>query len=121
VGPVDNYVEWAADAGGLHDLAQELLPQSPKVRVRIPRLLADRAVAAWQRDEEEVNPSMETEEQRSVRLDARTFALIGEFIEETGIEDGDDVVFELDAWTLGNALEAADRAGRLDIFPRRPE
>jgi hypothetical protein len=82
-------------------------------------VLADRAVAAWQRDEEPVNLLPETDEQRSIRRDAGTLALIGEFIEETGVEDGDDVAFELDAWLLGNALEAADRAGQLDIFPPR--
>jgi hypothetical protein len=110
-----NYEDWVADAGTLHELAQEFLPQSPKVQVRLPRDLADRAVTAWQRDEEPGNLPRETAEQRSIRDDAGTLALIGQSIEETGIEDGDAVVFKLDAWILGIALEAADRAGRLDL------
>ena len=56
----------------------------------------------------------ETPEQRAIRHEAATLSLIGLSIENTGIEDGDQVVFKLDAWLLGNALEAADRAGRLD-------
>jgi hypothetical protein len=60
----------------------------------------------------------ESAEQRSIRKDAGTLALIGQSIEETGIEDGDDVLFRLDAWILGVALEAADKAGRLEVFPQ---
>lgn len=47
-----------------------------------------------------------------VRHEAATLALIGNAIEATGIEDGDEVAFELDAWLLGSALTAADRAGQ---------
>jgi len=95
VGMERNYEDWAADAGTLHELAQELLPQSPKVQVRLPRVFADRAVAAWQRDEDLGDLSRETDRQRSIRDDAGTLALIGQSIEETGIEDGDDVVFKV--------------------------
>jgi hypothetical protein len=116
-----NYEDWAEDAGALYELAQRLLPQSPKVQVRVPRDVADRAVAAWQRDEESGNLSRETNGQRSSRDDAGTLALIGQAIEETGVEEGADVVFRLDAWILGVALEAADRAGRLDVFPTQSE
>ncbi len=118
VGMEKNYEVWAADAGVLHELAQQLPPQTPKIQVRLPRQLADRAVAAWQRDEDPDNLAQETDEQRSIRDDAGTLALIGRSIEETGIEDGDDVLFWLDAWILGVALEAADKAGRLEVFPQ---
>jgi hypothetical protein len=121
VGRPDDYQRWADDATTLHELAQEVLPQTPKVRLRIPESLADRAVAAWQRDDETLSLAPESDEERSVRRDAGTLALIGEFIEETGARDGDHVTFELDAWILGNALEAADRAGCLDIFPPRSQ
>ena len=117
VGVEKNYEEWAADAGAFHQLAQQLLPQSPMVRVRLPRSLADRAVAAWQRDEEPGKLAVETAEQRSVPDDAGTLALIGQSIEE----DGDDVLFKLDAWVLGVALVAADVAGRLHVFPPRSD
>lgn len=114
----NNYEEWAADAGVLHELAQQLPPQSPKVQVRLTRELADRAVAAWERDEDTAISLRETAEQRSIRDDAGTLALIGQSIEETGIEDGDHVLFTLDAWILGVALEATDRAGRSEVFPQ---
>ena len=112
-----NYEDWAEVAEKLHALAQKLLPQSPKVELRIPRVLADEAVAAWQRDEDPGELSEETDDQRSFRDDAATFALIGLAIEDSGFEDADEVIFKLDAWILGNSLEAADRAGRLDLFP----
>jgi hypothetical protein len=118
VGMEKNYEDWAADAGVLYELAQQLRPQTPKIQVRLPRELADRAVAAWQRDEDPGNLAQETDEQRSIRDDAGTLALIGQSIEETGIEDGEDVLFRLDAWILGVALEAADKAGRLEVFPQ---
>jgi hypothetical protein len=95
-----NYEDWEADAGTLYELAQRLLPQIPMVQVRLPRVLADRAVAAWERDEEPGMLTQESDEQRTTRHDAGTFALIGQSIEETGVEDGDDVLFKLDAWVL---------------------
>jgi hypothetical protein len=112
-----NYDVWAADAEKLHALAQELLPQTPTVEIRISRTFADDALAAWQREEEPGDLPQETDEQRIVRGEATTLALIGQSIEDSGIEDGDHVVFKLDAWVLGNALEAADRAGRLETIP----
>jgi hypothetical protein len=121
VGMDKNHEDWVADAATLHELAQELLPQSPKVQLRLPRALADRAVAVRQRDEEPVNLPQETDEQRSIRNDAGTLGLIGLSIEDTGTEDGNDVVFRLDAWILGVALESADRAGRLDVVLPQPQ
>jgi hypothetical protein len=117
VGTEKNYDDWAADAGALYELAQQLLPQSPKIQVRLHRHLADRAVAAWRRDDESGTLPPGTPERRCIRSDAGTLALIGQSIEETGVEDGDDVIFRLDAWILGVALEAADKADRLDLFP----
>ncbi len=111
-----NYDDWAADTQQLYELAQELCPQSPLIELRVSRQLADKAVAAWHREDEPGELPHETSHQRSTRDGAATLALIGAAIEETGVEDGDQVVFKLDAWVLGNTLEAADRAGRLDVF-----
>jgi hypothetical protein len=105
---------WAADAKRLYQVAQELLPQSPLVELRVPRRLADAAVAAWHREDATGEPAQETGEQQGIRHDAATLVLIGQSIEASGVADGDDVVFTLDAWLLDNALEAADRAGQLD-------
>jgi hypothetical protein len=83
------------------------------LKVRLPRNLADQAVAIWQRSasEEEIPP--ETHEQRAIRNRAASVALIGQAIEETGVADGEDVVFTVDAWFVGDALSAADEAGLL--------
>jgi hypothetical protein len=62
-----NYEDWAADAEKLHELAQELLPQVPRVEIRIFRSLADEAVAAWQREEETGGLPQETNAQKAVR------------------------------------------------------
>jgi len=113
-----NFDGWASDAERLYELAQELLPQTPRVELTVSRTLADRAVAAWHRDEDLADLENETDAQRTIRDEAATLALIGKSIEESGVEDGDKVLFKLDAWLLGNALEAADRAGRLEVFPR---
>lgn len=110
-----NYEEWESDAEQLHQLAQVLLPQTPRVELTVPRTLADRAVAVWQREEHAGDLESETDAQRAVRDEAATLALIGQSIEDSGMENGELVVFKLDAWVLGNALEAADRAGRLDL------
>jgi hypothetical protein len=111
-----NYEDWASDAEQLYELVQVLLPQTPRVELSVPRALADRAVDAWHRDEIAGDLHDETDAERTVRDQAATLALIGQSIEDNGVENGDQVVFKLDAWLLGNALEAADKAGRLDLF-----
>jgi hypothetical protein len=115
MGMEKNCQDWAADAQKLYEVAQELLPQMTLIEVRITRNIADEAVAAWRREEDPGELTNETDEQRSLRDDAATLALIGMAVEESGIEDGDHVRFKLDAWTLGTALNAADRAGRLTV------
>ena len=42
-----------------------------------------------------------------------TLALIGLAIQERGRPDADCIAVELDAWEVGNALEAADDMGLL--------
>jgi hypothetical protein len=80
--------------------------------VRLPRDLAELALAAWQR-EETAPPGPETPEQRTVRHQAATLALIGLCIENTGRPEGEEVVCDLDAWYIGGALEAAGRQALL--------
>jgi hypothetical protein len=96
-----NFDEWESDAELLYELAQELLPQTPRVELSISRRLADRAVDAWHRDEAAAELEHETDAQRTVRDEAATLALIGQSIEESGVEAGEQVIFKLDAWLLG--------------------
>jgi hypothetical protein len=104
--------EWAADAVVLHEIGGHLLLQAPVIAVRVPRRLADLAVAAWRRDEQRHDTATADARHDVVRHEAATLALIGNAIEATGTEDGDEVAFKLDAWLLGSALTTADRAGR---------
>lgn len=108
-----NYEQWAQDAQILQGLGSHFLPQCPDFQVRLPRNLADEALAAWQRDDEGDELANESPEQQRIRDQAATLGLIGLAIESTGIADGDDVVFRLGAWIVGNALTAADEAGQL--------
>ena len=106
------------DAEVLSQIGQALFPQDTKLTVRLPRDLADLAVAAWLR--EQTGPAApDTTERRLLRQRAAYLALIGLSIANTGRPDGDEVICELDAWYVGGALEAADtqelllrRAGR---------
>ena len=56
---------------------------------------------------------MESPGQRAIRQRAASVALIGQAIEETGMAEGEVVVFTVDAWFVGDALSAADEAGLL--------
>ena len=79
----------------------------PDVEVRVPRALADKAVAAWERDEEG-SPDPEDSEQRLQRHRAGSLALIGLCIVNDGRSDGDEVVVGLQLGLIGDALYAAD-------------
>jgi hypothetical protein len=79
----------------------------PTVEVRLPRRLAEQALAAWQRDDSEGPLGAETCEQRIERHRASTLALIGLSIER-GHWDGDEVVVELSPVIIGLAVDAAD-------------
>lgn len=78
----------------------------PDVEVRLPRELAEAAVAAWERDDFDDSP--ETPEQRVARHRAGSFALIGVAVKENGRADGDEVVVAINASLIALAVEAAD-------------
>jgi hypothetical protein len=81
----------------------------PKVTVQLPAALARAAIAAWQRDDEDVgDPDPESYEQRVQRHRAGALALIGLAVEESGRAEGDEMVVELFPDVIGSALEAAD-------------
>jgi hypothetical protein len=53
---------------------------------------------------------------------AATLSLIGQSIQRDGVEDGNDVLLPLDAWHVGNALNAAEQENLLgDDSPLRRE
>jgi hypothetical protein len=114
VGKDDNHQRWAPDADLLREIGRHLSPQKLHIEVRLPRSVADRAVTAWQSEDDGGRFTQETPHESIVRDQAASLALIGLAIEDTGMEDGDDVVFKLDAWLIGNALNAADEVGLLD-------
>lgn len=79
----------------------------PDIEVRLPRALAEVAVAAWGRDHEgESDP--EDYEQHIQRRRAGSLALIGLSIVSGGRADGDEVVVGLQPGLIGDALDAAD-------------
>ena len=110
----EDYAQWALDGQVLAQIGRALMAQSLEVQVRVPRELADAAVAAWQRDDSEGPLGEESEEQRAARHRGAYLGLIGLSLEEKGWLDGDDVVVKLDAWFIGEALSAADADGLLD-------
>lgn len=100
---------WLQDEGVLGHLGAALAWQPTRVEIRIPRPLADAAVQAWERDDnDDFDHDGETCEQRVVRHRAGTLALIGAAVEDRGRVDGTDMVVLLDAWFVGDALNAAD-------------
>ena len=104
--------QWRRDGVVLAQIGADLARQVTEVEVRLPRSLADQAVAAWQRDDgAPEGPAGESAEERAVRHRAAALALIGLALEDRGQEDGDEVVVRLNAWFVGDALNAADEAG----------
>ncbi len=105
------YAQWAEDAEVLANIGRAFFAQPTRVTVRLSRELADLAVASWERETADGPLPVETEEQSLTRHRAGTLSLIGLSIQEVGVVEGDDVIVELDAWHIGNALEAADDRG----------
>ena len=80
----------------------------PEVEVRLPRALAELALAAWQREHDEGPPAPETFEQRVLRHRAATLSLIGLSIESGGNWADDHMTVRLHPQFIGEALAAAD-------------
>jgi hypothetical protein len=106
--------QWTDDATALAQIGAALFAQSTRLKVRVPRELAEAALAAWTREdiESESDEQRETHDQAITRARAGSFALIGAAIEKRGEPaDDDHVTVDLDAWFVGHALDAADDAG----------
>lgn len=104
----DTYDLWGQDASVLHEIGKYLRQEQHPIRVHLPRTLAELALAAWRRDDSTDHLEDETHDEYRVRSAAATLALIGLSLESGFEENGDEVIFELDAWHLGLALEAGD-------------
>jgi hypothetical protein len=114
----DDFAQWAVDGEVLAQLGRSLFSQRLKVSVRIPKHLAKEAVDSWERDDSGNLPSPESPEQATIRDRAATLGLIGLSVQQDGLEDGEEVVVDLDAWFVGNALNAADQDNLLrDVLP----
>ena len=97
------------DARSLGELGRLLVGvELPRVEVRLPRALAEQAVAAWEREEGEGPLDPETFEQRVQRHRAAAFSLIGLEIAERGRWEGDEVVVDLNAQFIADAVNATD-------------
>jgi len=80
-----------------------------RIRVVVPQRLAEQAVAAWQREDDEVIGQPEDPAARIRRHRAGVLALIGLSITERGQRDvNGDTVVDLDLELLGVAMESAD-------------
>lgn len=80
----------------------------PRFKVRLPRSLAELAIAAWERNEDEGTDDPESYEQRAQRLRAVALALIGLSLQERGRWEGEEAVVDLSVELIGAALDAAD-------------
>lgn len=111
--------QWKADERALAAVGAALQHTDRRLIVEVPTDLAEAAVAAWARDDEEASVEGETFENRVVRHRAGTLALIGLALSERGRRFPSYVRVELDAWLVGRALDAADDHGLIVAAPER--
>jgi hypothetical protein len=77
------------------------------ISVRLPRSVAELAVAAWNREESD-ELGEESREEYALREDAAELALIGLVIAERGEWNDDEVVVDLSVTQIAAALRAAE-------------
>ncbi|XVU27992.1 hypothetical protein ACQPZJ_13370 [Actinoplanes sp. CA-054009] len=87
-------------------IGARLEPQVSRVSVRLPRALAESAVAAWDREETD-GIGEESREEYELRDDATELAWIGLAASERGVRDAEEVVVDLDVAQVAAALRAA--------------
>ena len=102
----DQYERYRNDQTALAAIGAHLEPQVSRIRVRLPRSLAELAVAAWNR-EELGQIGEESREEYELRNDAAELALIGLAISERGVWDGPEATVDLDVVHIAAALRAA--------------
>ncbi|MEU6915018.1 hypothetical protein [Streptomyces olindensis] len=102
----EQYVRYRDDTKVLAAIGACVDRQTGRVAVRVPRELAEAAVAAWERTEDGA-PGAETPEQYALRDAAAELALIGLALSERGHWEGAEVTVDLDVASAGAALRAA--------------
>ncbi|MCX4675152.1 hypothetical protein OG413_07410 [Streptomyces sp. NBC_01433] len=100
------YVRYRADSTVLAAIGKHVDAQVGHVTVRLPRAVAEAAVAAWERDESG-DLGEETSEQSTLRDQAGDLALIGLVISERGRWEGEEVVIDLNIVFAGAAVLAS--------------
>ena len=102
----EQYGRYQQDRIVLAAIGAQLDPQISRISVRLPRSVAEPAVAAWDR-EEPGGIGEERREEYDLRDDAGELALIGLAISSHGVWDGEEVVVDLDVVQIAAALRAA--------------
>ncbi|MFF3784788.1 hypothetical protein [Streptomyces sp. NPDC001933] len=100
------YVRYREDSKLLAAIGEHVDAQVGRVTVRLPRVVAEAAVDAWERDESG-DLGEETHEQYALRDRAGDLALIGLVISERGRWEGEEVVIDLDVVSAGAAVRAS--------------
>ncbi|WP_318203798.1 hypothetical protein [Streptomyces sp. SCL15-4] len=105
----EEYARYREDAEVLAAIGACVRAGAARIDVRLPRAVADAAVAAWRREETGALEEQreESREQYVLRDRAAELALIGAAIAERGRPDGGDVVVALDVESAGAAARAA--------------
>ncbi|MGW1840550.1 hypothetical protein [Streptomyces sp. NPDC002067] len=102
----EQYVRYREDSKVLAAIGEHVDAQVGRVSVRLPRAVAEAAVAAWERDESD-DVGEETHEQYELRNHAGDLALIGLAISEDGRWEGEEVVVDLHVHSAGAAWLAS--------------
>jgi hypothetical protein len=108
-----DYDRYRADTKVLAAIGRCVDAQTAPVTVRLPRAVAEAAVAAWEREEpgEPGDPGEETPEQYVLRNHAAELAFIGTAVQQHGRWEGEEVVLELPVASAGAAVRAWQERG----------
>ncbi|WP_329100448.1 hypothetical protein [Streptomyces sp. NBC_01439] len=102
----EQYVRYGEDSKVLAAIGRQVDIQVDRVSVRLPRAVAEAAVAAWDR-EESSGQAPETHEQYLLRDKAAELALIGLEISQRGRWEGEELLIDLDITSAGAAVRAS--------------
>lgn len=99
-------MRYQQDRAVLAAVGAHLDPQIRRIEVRLPRSVAESAVAAW--DREELGAvGEESREEYELRYEAAELAFIGLAISSRGVWHTEEVVVDLDVVQIAAALRAA--------------